>query len=100
LAGGWQLLALAATQAGGMNTSSRVRPWPGRLLAVGALVLTIGSHAPVAAAADTLQQTTTGLAFSRASTNTPTFTDGANHWAHGCFGQCSTRPTARRARPV
>ncbi len=106
-----------------MNTSSRVRPAPGRLLAVGALLLTIGSHAPVAAAADapfcqpgqtpqftagfaalkaqldttmgdpiecehpaagsadTLQQTTTGLAFYRASTNTPTFTDGASHWA-------------------
>ena len=30
---------------------------------------------------DTLQQTTTGLAFYRKSTNTPTFTDGWNHWA-------------------
>lgn len=30
---------------------------------------------------DTLQHTTTGLAFYRKSTNTPTFTDGWNHWA-------------------
>ena len=30
---------------------------------------------------DTLQQTTTGLSFYRKSTNTPTFTDGWNHWA-------------------
>ena len=30
---------------------------------------------------DVLQQTTTGLAFWRKSTNTPTFTDGFNHWA-------------------
>jgi hypothetical protein len=29
---------------------------------------------------DTLQQTTTGLSFYRKSTNTPTFTDGTNHW--------------------
>lgn len=30
---------------------------------------------------DSLQQTTTGLAFYRKATNTPTFTDGWNHWA-------------------
>jgi len=30
---------------------------------------------------DTLQQTSTGLSFYRKSTNTPTFTDGYNHWA-------------------
>lgn len=30
---------------------------------------------------DTLQNTTTGLAFYRRYTNTPTFTDGWNHWA-------------------
>ncbi len=30
---------------------------------------------------DVLQDTTTGLAFWRKSTNTPTFTDGAQHWA-------------------
>jgi hypothetical protein len=30
---------------------------------------------------DVLQQTTAGLAFWRKSTNTPTFTDGAQHWA-------------------
>ena len=29
---------------------------------------------------DSLQQTTTGLAFYRKSTNIPTFTDGFNHW--------------------
>jgi hypothetical protein len=29
---------------------------------------------------DTLQQTTTGLSFYRKSTNTPTFTDGFDHW--------------------
>jgi hypothetical protein len=29
---------------------------------------------------DTLQATTTGLAFYRKATNTPTFTDGFNHW--------------------
>src|SRR3954454_15461276 len=29
---------------------------------------------------DVLQQTTTGLAFWRKSTNTPTFTDGYRHW--------------------
>lgn len=31
---------------------------------------------------DALQQTTTGLSFYRASTNTPTFTDGYRHWAN------------------
>jgi hypothetical protein len=30
---------------------------------------------------DTLQNTTTGLAFYRKSTNTPTFTNGTEHWA-------------------
>jgi hypothetical protein len=30
---------------------------------------------------DTLQDTSTGLAFWRKSTNVPTFTDGATHWA-------------------
>ena len=30
---------------------------------------------------DTLQQTSTGLSFYRKATNTPTFTDGWNHWA-------------------
>ena len=30
---------------------------------------------------DTLQQTSTGLAYYREITNTPTFTDGWNHWA-------------------
>lgn len=30
---------------------------------------------------DALQHTTTGLAFYRKATNTPTFTDGWNHWA-------------------
>lgn len=30
---------------------------------------------------DTLQITTTGLAYYRKSTNTPTFTDGSRHWA-------------------
>lgn len=30
---------------------------------------------------DTLQETTTGLAFYRRATNTPTFTDGFRHWA-------------------
>ena len=29
---------------------------------------------------DTLQQTTTGLSFYRKSTNTPTFTNGSDHW--------------------
>jgi hypothetical protein len=33
------------------------------------------------ATGDVLQQTTTGLAFWRQSTNTPTFTDGYRHWA-------------------
>src|SRR3977135_759309 len=33
-----------------------------------------------AANGDTLQGTTSGLAFYRNSTNTPTFTDGFNHW--------------------
>jgi hypothetical protein len=36
---------------------------------------------PNAANGDTLQHTTTGLAFYRKSTNTPTFTDGWRHWA-------------------
>jgi hypothetical protein len=35
---------------------------------------------------DTLQETSTGLAFYRASTNTPTFTDGFQHWALTAFG--------------
>jgi hypothetical protein len=35
---------------------------------------------PNSANGDTLQQTTTGLAFYRKSTNTPTFTDGYRHW--------------------
>jgi hypothetical protein len=33
------------------------------------------------ASGDTLQTTSTGLAFYRKSTNTPTFTDGTTHWA-------------------
>lgn len=33
------------------------------------------------ASRDTLQRTTAGLAFYRARTNTPTFTDGHRHWA-------------------
>jgi hypothetical protein len=33
-----------------------------------------------------LQETSTGLAFYRASTNTPTFTDGFQHWALTAFG--------------
>jgi hypothetical protein len=36
---------------------------------------------PNSANGDTLQRTTTGLAFYRKSTNTPTFTDGWRHWA-------------------
>jgi hypothetical protein len=35
---------------------------------------------------DTLQQTSTGLAFYRLATNTPTFTDGWNHWAWTAAG--------------
>jgi len=35
---------------------------------------------------DTLQQTSTGLAFYRKSTNTPTFTDGWTHWAWTATG--------------
>lgn len=36
---------------------------------------------PNSANGDTLQRTTTGLAFYRKATNTPTFTDGWRHWA-------------------
>lgn len=36
---------------------------------------------PNSANGDTLQQTTTGLAMYRQSSNTPEFTDGWNHWA-------------------
>ena len=36
---------------------------------------------PDSASGDTLQRTTTGLAFYRKSSNTPTFTDGSTHWA-------------------
>ncbi len=35
---------------------------------------------PNSANGDTLQQTTTGLSFWRKATNTPTFTDGHQHW--------------------
>ena len=38
---------------------------------------------------DTLQRTTTGLAFYRKSTNTPTFTDGWEHWAQTAMGWVS-----------
>jgi hypothetical protein len=44
---------------------------------------------PNAANGDTLQRTTTGLAFYRKSTNTPTFTDGYNHWAMTPYGLVS-----------
>jgi hypothetical protein len=37
-------------------------------------------HGDPLGSGDVLQDTTTGLAFYRASTNTPTFTDGWNHW--------------------
>jgi hypothetical protein len=37
-------------------------------------------HGDPAGSGDVLQETTTGLAFYRVSTNTPTFTDGWNHW--------------------
>jgi hypothetical protein len=36
---------------------------------------------------DTLQDTTTGLAFWRAATNTATFTNGSEHWAISDMGQ-------------
>lgn len=36
---------------------------------------------PDSVSGDTLQRTTTGLAFYRKSSNTPTFTDGTTHWA-------------------
>jgi hypothetical protein len=36
---------------------------------------------PDGASGDTLMRTTTGLAFYRKATNTPTFTDGYRHWA-------------------
>lgn len=39
-----------------------------------------------AANGDTLQQTTSGLAFYREATNTPTFTDGHRHWALTAVG--------------
>ena len=39
---------------------------------------------------DTLQKTTTGLSFYRKATNTPTFTDGFNHWALISTGQVVT----------
>jgi hypothetical protein len=35
---------------------------------------------------DTLQKTSTGLSFYRKATNTPTFTDGFNHWALSTSG--------------
>ena len=38
---------------------------------------------------DTLQHTTTGLAYFRKSTNTPTFTDGWEHWAQTPTGWVS-----------
>ena len=37
-------------------------------------------HGDPLGSGDVLQETTTGLAFYRVSTNTPTFTDGWNHW--------------------
>jgi hypothetical protein len=44
---------------------------------------------PNSANGDTLQKTTTGLAFYRKSTNTPTFTDGYRHWALTVAGVAS-----------
>jgi hypothetical protein len=38
-------------------------------------------HGDPLGSGDVLQETTTGLAFYRVSTNTPTFTDGWSHWA-------------------
>ena len=35
---------------------------------------------------DVEQKTSTGLAFWRKSTNTPTFTNGSEHWAHTPYG--------------
>jgi hypothetical protein len=43
---------------------------------------------------DTLQDTTGGLAFWRKSTNTPTFTDGWNHWALIDLGMLSWQGTS------
>jgi hypothetical protein len=43
---------------------------------------------------DTLQQTTTGLAFWRKSTNTPTFTDGYHKWALTARGLVAWEGTA------
>jgi len=41
---------------------------------------------PNSANGDTLQKTTTGLAFYRKATNTPTFTDGWRHWGMTAAG--------------
>jgi Raf kinase inhibitor-like YbhB/YbcL family protein len=43
---------------------------------------------------DTLQHTTTGLAFYRKSTSTPTFTDGWEHWAETTTGWISWAGTS------
>ena len=54
---------------------------------------------------DTLQQTTTGLAFYRQATNTPTFTDGWRHWGLTAEGLVawqgeSIDPPVAQARPA
>ena len=43
-------------------------------------------HVSEPSTGDTVQQTTTGLAYYRAWSNTPTFTDGWNHWAWTAAG--------------
>jgi hypothetical protein len=51
---------------------------------------------------DTLQQTTTGLAFYRQATNTPEFTDGWNHWgltAQGIVAWSGTDAPAVATQP-
>jgi hypothetical protein len=82
LAGSTPTRAAAATYCG-------AREWPHFAFGFAGLQAQLGvvmggptecEHAD-AISGDTLQSTTTGLAFYRKSTNTPTFTDGFNHWA-------------------
>jgi hypothetical protein len=83
------LLASASASSAAAPTYCGVGEWPHFALGFAGLQAQLAvvmggptecEHADVTNG-DTLQSTTTGLAFYRKSTNTPTFTDGFNHWA-------------------
>lgn len=94
LLGATLLAPVARAQSALAETSCGPRQRPEFVLGFKALAEALGERmgAPLECerahpeSGDTLQRTTTGLAFYRKSTNTPTFTNGWDHWALSAGG--------------